>query len=62
MLTISQPPINIAIRIAVEWDFFEAVSATKDGSITAREIAQSKNVDEVFVGMSAALKSKENVC
>ncbi|KAF6230884.1 hypothetical protein HO173_011000 [Letharia columbiana] len=39
-----QPPINLAMRVAVELPLFEAVCATDGDSITAREIAKSQDV------------------
>lgn len=58
----SQPPINIAIRVAVELGLFEAVGAVGRGSITAREIAKSKNVDELLVGTSMPLQCMKREC
>ena len=38
------------MRVAAELGFFEAVDASKRGSITAREIADSRDVDPLLVG------------
>lgn len=57
----SQPPINIAIRVAVEFGLFEAVSAENGGSITAREMAESKNVDELLLGMLTPLRRRRGI-
>ena len=42
------------MRVAAELGLFEAVDASKHGSITAREIADSKKVDQLLVGRTVA--------
>lgn len=42
------------MRVATELGFLEAVDATNGGSITAREIADSRKVDQLLVGATVA--------
>lgn len=58
----SQPPINIAIRVAVELGLFEVIDASGRGSITAREIAKTQNVDELLVGTLMPLRYMRREC
>ena len=52
---LTQPPINIAIRVAVEHKFLELVAEMDGGSIDAEAIAKYRGVDESLVGVLTTL-------
>lgn len=57
----SQSPINIAIRVAVELRFFEAISAKNGSSTIAREITESQNVDELLLDMLTPFRRRRGI-
>lgn len=51
----SQPPTNMALRIAVEVGLLGAVGAVDGSPITAQDLAKSCHVEELLVGKQMSL-------